>query len=79
MFKFGWIRIIITDLADTGGQQVDDPLVRDRHHALAVDLNDPVADPHTASLCYSSPQQTADLKISNLSFQIATNESKVSR
>ena len=49
-------------LAYTGGQEVDNPLVRDGHHALPVDLDDPVADPHTASLSYSSPQQTADLE-----------------
>lgn len=50
-------------LAYTGGQEVDNPLVRDGHHALPVDLDDPVAHPDAASLCYSSPQQTADLKI----------------
>ena len=50
-------------LAYTGGQQVDNPLVRDGDHALPVDLNDPVAHPHPTPLCYSSPQQTADLQI----------------
>ena len=49
-------------LSNTGGQEVDDPLVRDGHYALAVDLNDPVPHPHAPSLRNSSPQQTADLK-----------------
>ena len=52
----------MTNLADTGGQEIDDPLVRDGHHALAVDLDDPVSDPHTAPLCDPSSQQAADLE-----------------
>ena len=43
-------------LPDRGGQQVDDPLVGHRHHALPVDLYDPVADPHPAPLC-NAPSQ----------------------
>ena len=53
---------MVTDLADGGGEEVDDPLVRHRHHALPVDLDDPVTHAHPAPLRDTAPQQTADLQ-----------------
>ena len=32
------------------------------NNTLAIDLNDPMADPHAPTLRYASPQQAADLK-----------------
>ena len=40
----------LSDLSHTSCQEVDDPLVRDGHHTLSVDLDDPVADPHSSPL-----------------------------
>ena len=40
----------LSHLSNTGGKEVDDPLVRDGHHTLSVDLDDPVADPNSSPL-----------------------------
>ena len=54
--------VLVTDLAHGGSEEVDDPLVRDGHHALPVDLDDPVSHPHPAPLRDPAAQQTADLQ-----------------
>lgn len=43
------------------GQDLDDLLVRRRHDALTVDLDDAVTDPDAASLCDAASHQAADL------------------
>ena len=63
--RYFLVHLRVGYLSNTGGEEVDYPLVRDGYHALSIDLNDPVAHPHAAPLCYSSPQQTADLERSN--------------
>ena len=52
----------MTNLADTGGQEIDDPLVRNCHHALAVDLDDPVTNTDAAPLGDTTAQKAAYLK-----------------
>lgn len=43
------------------GQDLNDLLVRRRHNALAVDLNDAVTDTDASSLSDAPPHQAADL------------------
>lgn len=43
------------------GQNLNDLLVRRRHHTLAVDLDDAVTDADASSLGDASSHQTADL------------------
>lgn len=48
-------------LAHGVGQDLNDLLVRGRHHALAVDLDDAVTDSDAASLRDAASHQAADL------------------
>jgi len=50
------------DLAHRRGKEVDNALVRHGHHALPVDLDDPMAHAHPAPLSNAAAQQAADLK-----------------
>ena len=43
---------------------MDDAFVWHRDHAVTVDLNDSMADTHSATFTNTSTQQTADLSIS---------------
>jgi hypothetical protein len=49
-----------THLANARGQKVDNALMGHSHHALAVDLDDAVANPHAAPFRDAAPQQRAD-------------------
>ncbi len=49
------------DLPHRGSEKVDNALVGYGHHALAVDLDDAMADAHAAAFGYTAPQQAADL------------------
>ena len=69
--KYFWVRetptslkplLTTTHLSDRRRQQVDDPLVGDRDHALAVDLDDPVPHPDASPLGDAAAQEAADLE-----------------
>ena len=49
-------------LSHRRGQEVDYPVVGDGDHALAVDLDDAVADADPSALGDATAEQTADLK-----------------
>jgi len=49
------------DLPDGCGEEIDNALVGYGHHALAVDLDDAMADAHAAPLGNTAAQQAADL------------------
>ena len=56
-------QVVITRLSHRRGQEVDDSVVGHGDHALAVDLDDAVADADTTPLGDAAAEQTADLKV----------------
>ena len=52
----------LTNLSHRRGQEVDYPVVGDGDDALAVDLDDAVADAHPSTLGDATAEQTADLE-----------------
>ena len=57
-----------TNLSNGSREQVDDPLMGYSDDALPVDLNDPVPDPDSSSLCDAPSQQTAYLRKNNIQY-----------
>ena len=55
----------VSDLADGCGQQVNNALVRHSDHAVTVDFNDTMTDPHSAALTDPTSQQTTYLHTIN--------------
>ena len=55
------MKISGTNLSNGSCEEVDDPLMGHRNDALTVDLDDPVANTDSSSLCNAPSQQAAYL------------------
>lgn len=58
------------DLADRGGEEIDNILVGHRNHRFSIDLNDAVVHANTTALCYPTTQKATNYSVLNTEAQL---------